>query len=89
MFASHSKSFVEDPQNIRLRQNMQTSMGQTLVNKYRKIVESENLNESQTAGLPTSQSQINYKSVRQHPNPMFGTLNPSNHADSKVLLDFY
>ena len=27
--------------------------------------------------------------ARQHPNPMFGTLDPSNPADSRQLLDFY
>ena len=65
IFASHSKSFVEDTSNIRLREKVQTSMavGQSLVNKYRPMVES-NMKESQMAGLPTSQSQVNYMSVR-------------------------
>ena len=64
-------------------------MGQSLVKKYRNMVESENVDARRFAGLPTSQSQVNYLSVRQHPNPMFGTLDPSNTAEDKVLLDFY
>lgn len=64
-------------------------MGQSLINKYRNIVESENVDGHRLAGLPTSQSQLNYISVRQHPNPMFGTLNPSNTAEDKILFDFY
>ena len=55
-------------------------------------VETESIDElpfAGYAGLPASKSQVNYRSVRQHPNPMFGTLDPSNAGDSKVLLDFY
>ena len=90
MMYSQSKNFVEDSYNIQLRDKMQTSMGQSMVNKYRNKVESENMLEYQKmAGLPTSQSQVNYLSVRQHPNPMFGTLDPKNFEDNKVLLDFY
>ena len=87
-----ARQLLADAVGYQLRGKTQTSMGQTLVDKYRDMVVSENMEEpmfSNRAGVPTSKSQVGHRPPLQRPNPMFNTLNPNNEEDSKLLLSFY